>query len=290
MRRRNVLRVGTAYLVAAWLLVQVPGTLFPLFGFDETPARVVVIVLAIGFLPALVLAWVFEFTPEGLKRESEVDRSRSVAPQAGKLLDRIIMIVLAVSLSYFAFDKFVLLPRREAALEQQRSEAVAEARAKGRSEALESNGERSIAVLPFVNMSSDKEQEYFSDGISEELLNLLARIPDLKVIARTSSFAFKGEKVEIAEIARRLNVAHVLEGSVRKAGNTVRKRRSSCVPPTARTCGRKPTIARSRTSSRCRTRSPAPSSRSSRSSCSARCRAPSRSSRGSIRCCCRARH
>ena len=104
--------------------------------------------------------------------------------------------------------------------------------------------DRSIAVLPFVNMSTDKEQEYFADGIAEELLNLLAQVPELRVIARTSSFSFKGKDVEIAEIARRLNVANVLEGSVRKSGDTLRITASSFVPPTAHICGRRRTTGR----------------------------------------------
>ena len=104
LKRRNVLRVTAAYVVVAWLLVQVAETIFPLFGFDDTPARIVVIVLAIGFVPAMILAWAFELTPEGLKKESEVDRTQSITPHTGKKLDRMIMVVLALALGYFAFD------------------------------------------------------------------------------------------------------------------------------------------------------------------------------------------
>jgi adenylate cyclase len=223
LKRRNVLRVGAAYVVAAWLLIQVAETIFPLFGYGDTPARIVVLVLAIGFIPALIFAWAFELTPEGLKKESEVDRSQSITPHTGKTLDRMIMVVLALGLAYFAFDKFVLDPQREAAKDEQVAGQVEEARQAGRSEALiESYGDQSIAVLPFVNMSSDAEQEYFSDGISEELLNLLAKIPELRVISRSSAFSFKGKDIAIPEIARQLNVAHVLEGSVRKSGDTLR--------------------------------------------------------------------
>ena len=216
LKRRNVFRVGAAYVVAAWLLIQVAETVFPLFGFGDTPARIVVIVLVIGFIPALILAWAFELTPEGLKKESEVDRTQSTTPETGKKLDRMIMVVLALALGYFAFDKFVLSESREATL-------VEAARQEGRSEALvESYGEKSIVVLPFVNMSSDQEQEYFSDGISEELLNLLSRIPELRVISRTSAFSYKGKNIKATEVARELNVAYILEGSVRKAGNRIR--------------------------------------------------------------------
>ena len=215
--------MGAAYIVASWLLIQVAETIFPLFGFDDTPARVVVIVLVIGFIPVLVFAWAFEMTPEGLKREKDVDRSQSITPYTGKKLDRMIMAVLAVALGYLAFDKFVLTPQRESALMEQNAAAVEEARQEGRTEGLvESYGDKSIAVLPFVNMSSDEEQGYFSDGISEELLNLLARIPELRVISRSSAFSYKGKDVNLAQVARELNVTHILEGSVRKSGKQVR--------------------------------------------------------------------
>jgi len=223
LKRRNVIRVGAAYVVAAWLVIQVVETIFPAFGFGDAAVRIVTIVFAIGLVPVLIFAWAFELTPEGLKKESEVDRSESITPQTGRKLDRVIMVVLALALGYFAFDKFVLEPEREAAKDEQVAGQVAEARQAGRSEALvESYGDKSIAVLPFVNMSSDAEQEYFSDGISEELLNLLAGIPELRVISRSSAFSFKGQNLEIPEIAERLNVAHILEGSVRKAGDRVR--------------------------------------------------------------------
>jgi len=216
LKRRNVFRVAIAYLAGSWLLVEVAETIFPLFGFDDTPARIMVIVLAIGFPLFLLFSWVFEITPEGLRKEKDIDRTASVVRKTGKQLDRIIIVLLASGLGYFAFDKFVLEPARVV-------EIVEEAAQQARSEALvESYGEQSIAVLPFVNMSSDPEQEYFSDGISEELLNLLSKIPEFRVTARTSSFTFKGKDVRVPEIARQLNVAYVLEGSVRKAGNRVR--------------------------------------------------------------------
>ena len=216
LKRRNVLRVGAAYIVAAWLVIQVAETIFPLFGYGDTPTRLVVIVLSIGFIPSLVFSWVFEITPEGLKRDADVDRDHSITQVTGKKLDRIILVVLALALAYFAFDKFVLEPTRVA-------EIVAETAQQARSDALvESYGEKSIAVLPFVNMSADPEQEYFSDGISEELLNLLAQIPELRVISRSSAFSFKNKDIAIPEVAKQLNVAHVLEGSVRKAGNRIR--------------------------------------------------------------------
>ncbi len=216
LKHRNVLRVAIAYLVASWLLIQVVETIFPIFGLSDQLIRLVVIVLAIGFPLVLLFSWLYELTPDGLKLERDVDRSRSVVQHTGKKLDRAIIVVLTLALGYFAFDKFVLEPDRAA----EREETVAK---QARSEALvESFGDNSIAVLPFVNMSDDPSNEYFSDGISEELLNLLAKIPQLRVISRSSSFSFKGKDIDIPSLAEQLNVAHVLEGSVRKDGNRVR--------------------------------------------------------------------
>jgi TolB-like protein/Flp pilus assembly protein TadD len=216
LKRRNVLRVAIAYLVSAWLLIQVTETIFPLFGFGHGPARVVVLLLATGFPLALVFSWIYELTPDGLKLENEIDRSKSITPHTGKTLDRTIIAVLTLAVGYFAVDKFVLDPVRDEVLTETVTGNV-------RDEILiESYGQQSIAVLPFVNMSDDASNEYFSDGISEEVLNLLARISELRVISRSSTFSFKGKDITMPAIADQLNVAHVLEGSVRKAGNTVR--------------------------------------------------------------------
>ncbi|MBT8039573.1 MAG: hypothetical protein KJN78_04995, partial [Gammaproteobacteria bacterium] len=216
LKRRNVFRVATAYVVAAWLLIQVVETILPAFGYGDFVLRLVVIVLVISFVPTLVCSWVFEITPEGLKREVDVVREESITRFTGKKIDRTIMVLLALALGYFAFDKFVLEPARVA-------EIVEETAQQARSEALvESYADQSIAVLPFVNMSGDPEQEYFSEGIAEELLNLLARIPELRVISRSSAFIFKGKDIDIPAIAEKLDVAHILQGSVRKAGDQVR--------------------------------------------------------------------
>ncbi|MEJ2401524.1 MAG: tetratricopeptide repeat protein [Xanthomonadales bacterium] len=223
LKRRNVFRVAAAYIVGAWLVIQVAETVFPVYGLSDGVIRLVITLLAIGFVPAIVFSWVFELTPEGLKKEKDVDRSQSITPQTGKKLDRAIIVVLAIAVGYFAIDKFVLDPMERAATAEQVAEQVEQAREAGRAEALiDGYDDRSIAVLPFVNMSGDAANEYFSDGISEELLNLLAQIPELRVISRSSAFSFKGQNIEIPEIARRLNVAHVLEGSVRKSGDRVR--------------------------------------------------------------------
>jgi adenylate cyclase len=220
LKRRNVFRVAAAYVVTAWLVIQVVETILPAFGFTDAAIRFVVIAFAVGLVPVLILSWAFEFTPEGLKKEADVDRSATVTPGTGKQLDRAIMGVLALALGYFALDKFALTPRREA---RDLAAAALEARDEGHSEALvESYGDKSIAVLPFVDMSSDKDQQYMADGIAEELLNLLARIQGLRVISRTSAFSFKGKDIEIPVLARQLDVNYVLEGSVRKAGNQLR--------------------------------------------------------------------
>jgi TolB-like protein len=216
LNRRNVLRVAAGYAAVSWLLIQIVGTVFPFFGFSDAAIRGVMIVLIIGFIPAVVVSWVFEWTPEGLRRDGEVEGATPGAVAMGKRLDRLVIVALVLAVGYFAVDKFVFDPAENAAIREQ-------AREEGRAEALVgSYGDKSIAVLPFLNMSSDAEQEYFSDGIAEEVLNLLARIPELRVISRSSAFAFKGQNVEIPEIADRLNVSYVLEGSVRKAGSSVR--------------------------------------------------------------------
>jgi TolB-like protein/Tfp pilus assembly protein PilF len=216
LKRRNVLRVAAAYIVTAWLVIQVAETILPIYGFSDAAIRYVITGLAIGLVPVLILAWAFELTPDGLKRDSQVDHSQPAAPGAARNFDRGIMVVLTIAIAYFAFDKFILSESREAAI----AEA---AREEGRSEAVvEAYGERSIAVLAFADMSPARDQEYMSDGIAEEILNLLAKVPDLRVISRSSAFAFKGKDLPIPEIAAQLNAAFVLEGSVRTAGDQIR--------------------------------------------------------------------
>ena len=196
LRRRNVLRVGAAYAALSWLTIQIVETLFPLFGLSDAAARLVVVLLAIGFIPSLVIAWAFEYTPDGVKRDSDVDRDSSVSRKMTRRLDSTIILLLVLALAYFAVDKFVL--------------TEFEVR------------DESIAVLPFDDLSPEGDQAWFSDGISEELLNLLAKVEDLRVISRSSSFALRNENLTVPEVAERLNVTYVLEGSVRKAGDQIR--------------------------------------------------------------------
>jgi len=219
LKRRNVFRVGVAYIVVAWLVAQVLQLVFESFGTPAWAIKSVLVLLAIGLPFALFFAWAFEMTPEGIKREHEVDRSQSITPQTGKKLNFMITVVMALALVYFAYDKFVLSSGRDTALVEATTLAVSE---QTDSEEPPVEDDKSIAVLPFVNMSEDAGNEYFSDGISEEILNALAKVKELKVAGRTSSFAFKGQNQDLRLIGETLGVTHILEGSVRKAGGKVR--------------------------------------------------------------------
>jgi TolB-like protein/Flp pilus assembly protein TadD len=219
LQRRNVIRVGIAYVALAWLLFQVAESILPIYGFGADTLRTILMVLVIGILPVLAFSWIYELTPQGIKKESEIDRSATITPRTGKQLDRMIMIFLALALTYFAFDKFLIDPKRDAErIDKARETAVEQAFA----DIEAALPERSIVVLPFADLSEDGSQEFFSDGIAEELLNLLAQIPELRVISRTSAFSFKGSQESASEIARQLRVVHILEGSVRESGGQVR--------------------------------------------------------------------
>ena len=219
LRRRNVVKVAVAYAIVGWLLVEVASVVLPTFKAPEWIMQVFTFLVIVGFPLALILAWAFELTPEGIKREKDVDRSQSITHVTGRNIDYIIIAALVLALGFFAFDKFVLGPSRDAELVQSTTEAVTEQV----TESVKSEiPDKSIAVLPFVNMSSDPEQEYFSDGLAEEILIVLARIPDLTVAPRASAFAYKGDNRSISQIADELRVNLVLAGSVRKAGNRVR--------------------------------------------------------------------
>ena len=220
LKRRNVFRVGIAYVIAAWLIAQVLQLVFESFGTPDWVMKTVLVLLAASLPVVLFFAWAFEITPEGIKRESEVDRSQSITTQTGRKLNGAITGVLVVALAYFIFDKFVLDASRDAALVEATRQEVSEQAAEIAEAPVEMD--KSIAVLPFVNMSGDQENEYFSDGLTEELLNALARNKELKVTGRTSSFAFKGKNTDLREIGQTLGVAHILAGSVRKAQNRVR--------------------------------------------------------------------
>ena len=221
LKRRNVFRVGIAYTVAAWLLIQVTDIVFPRIGLPDSAVTLVIALLVIGFIPALIFAWAFEMTPDGIKREKDVDRSKSITPTTGRKLDRVIIGVLTVLVAYLLIDKLVL---QEPATSNQPLEVeVSQEQGVPISEAAEaSTNGQSVAVLPFVSMSSGENDTYFADGLTEEILNSLARLPELLVTARTSSFHFKDKNMPIPEIAATLGVKHVVEGSVRRSGERVR--------------------------------------------------------------------
>ena len=212
LKRRNVIRFAGLYLVGAWLIVQVASTVLPMFGGPDWLPRSIVILLVIGFIPALIFSWVFELTPQGLKRDEDVSPEQSIAPQTARRMDRMIIVVLALALGYFAFDKFVLGPRRE----------TAQSHANSLPNASDSPANsKSIAVLPFENLSSDKENAYFADGIQDEILTRLSKIAALKVISRTSTQKYKSAPDNLREIGKQLGVANLLEGSVQKIANAV---------------------------------------------------------------------
>jgi len=215
LKRRNVFRVGIGYTVVAWLVAQVVDLILENFGAPAWFMRSLLVILAAGLPLSIVFAWAFEMTPEGLKKEKDVDRSQSVTNQTGRKLDRMIIGIMAVVIAFLVLDRFVLTDQPAPATGPQTAETDVTM------DAVAETGP-SVAVLPFVNMSGDKDNEYFSDGLTETLLHMLAQLPELRVAARTSSFAFKGKDTGIAEISAILGVAHILEGSVQKAGNRVR--------------------------------------------------------------------
>ncbi len=204
LKRRNVVRVAVAYAIVSWLILQLTDVLIPLLDLPEWVGRFVFLLIVIGFLLALILSWAYELTPEGVKLEKNVDRAKSITPTTGRKLDFVIIGVLVVAVGFLLGDK-VFLSEGDTGPDE-----------------ITAAERRSIAVLPFINMSSDPEQEYFSDGLAEELLNLLARIPELRVTSRSSAFSYKGKDFKIADVGRELNVGHVLEGSVRRSGDQIR--------------------------------------------------------------------
>lgn len=199
LKRRNVFRVAIAYLVIAWLLAQVADLAFDNFGTPEWVSKTVLFLLLLGFPLAVFFAWAFEITPEGVKKEKDVDRSVSITSPTGRKLDYFIIVLLVIALGYFVWESRV----------SDRVPVMASADA-------------SIAVLAFENMSPDPENAFFAEGISEEILNVLSSIDGLRVASRTSAFSFANTNTPIPEIAAQLDVAHILEGSVRKQGMRVR--------------------------------------------------------------------
>lgn len=222
LKRRNVIKVAVAYVVVGWLTAQVAEFATENFGAPEWVLKIFVVFLLLGLPFVLIAAWAFEMTPEGIKREKEVDRSQSITGQTGQKLNRMIIGILTVAVAFLLLDRMVLQKTHEPAVSSADSVQQVEPNGADDVQAVVDAGTQSIAVLPFVNMSADADNEYFSDGISEELLNVLAKVSSLRVASRTSAFAYKGKELPVGEIARQLQVSNVLEGSVRKAGNRVR--------------------------------------------------------------------
>ena len=217
LKRRNVFRVGVAYLITAWLLVQVADMLLDNMEAPAWVLQAIFVVLLVGFFVTLLVAWAFELTPEGLKKEKDVDRSQSITPQTGRKLNAAIMTILVLALGYFAWDKFIVRPVQEADTTLVVSDSPVNETAEP---ALPTD--KSIAVLPFDNRSNQADDEFFTAGIHDDLLTQLAQISSLRVISRTSMVQFKDTSKSIREIAELLGVATILEGGVQRAGNQVR--------------------------------------------------------------------
>jgi TolB-like protein/Flp pilus assembly protein TadD len=200
LRRRNVYKVAIAYAVVAWLLMQIASQIFPFFEIPNWAVRLVVLLLIIGFPVAVILAWAFELTPEGIKRAEDVDVNTSIRRKTGRKLDFFIIAVLLLVIGILLFQRFH----------------------PNVSPTVSSSLEKSIAVLPFENLSEDKANAYFADGIQEEILTRLAKIAELKVISRTSTQQYQSKPGNLSQIAKQLGVANILEGSVQKAGDSVR--------------------------------------------------------------------
>jgi len=208
LKRRNVFRVAIAYVIATWLVLQVSQLVLEAIEAPAWVLKALLLLATLGLPIVLLFSWVYELTPEGLKKEQDVDRSGSITQGTGKKLNQVTIAMIIALVVLVVTDRVYFAPPSRPAAESVKETEV--------------RAEKSIAVLAFEDLSADGDQEYFADGLSEELLNVLARMPDLQVAGRTSSFAFKGQNRDLREIGEILNVAHILEGSVRKAGNEIR--------------------------------------------------------------------
>jgi TolB-like protein/Flp pilus assembly protein TadD len=217
LKRRNVFKVALMYGVVGWLLAQVLQFASETFAAPDWVLKMFVVVLLLGFPVALIISWIYELTPEGIKKESEIDRSASIVPQTGQRMNTIIIATLVLAVGLLLTDRFNSMPDTQMATDSPPAAQVS-APVSGNAEA----NAKSVAVLPFVNMSGDQENEYFSDGLSETLLHMLAQIKDLQVAARTSAFKFKGQNEDVRIIGEQLGVANVLEGSVQRSGDRIR--------------------------------------------------------------------
>jgi TolB-like protein len=213
LKRRNVLRVGAAYAVVSWLVLQIADIMFDFLQVPDSAGKILLVILLLGFIPVLVFSWAYELTPEGIKRESEVNQDRSVTRQTGRKLEIVTIVMIAIGIAFALYSHYFLLMPQAAPV----TPAV-----NMPAEVAPGVSNNSIAVLPFADLSPQGDQKYFAQGIAEEILNVLVGIDGLEVASRTSSFQFEGQDLGIPRIAEELMVRHVLEGSVRKAANTLR--------------------------------------------------------------------
>lgn len=222
LKRRNVLKTALLYVVSSWLILQVADVLLPNLGAPDWAFRLVFGLLLLGFPIVLVFAWVFELTPDGVKRESAPGESETADTGQGRKINLLIVVLLLLAIAVVAADRLIPekteSPVEPGAVVTETEQVSGDSGTEGKS----TPADRTIVVLPFADMSPAQDQAYLSDGIAEELLNLLAKVPELRVVSRTSAFSFKGKGLTVAELASQLGVAHVLEGSVRKAGERVR--------------------------------------------------------------------
>lgn len=219
LKRRNVFRVAVAYLALAWLVTEVAGTLFPAFGIPDWGVRFVVIVFVLGFVPALIISWIYELTPEGIKREKDVIRDASITHLTAKRLDLFTIGLIMVALAFILADRLWLSPKLE---RRSTTPAMVVTDTAQTAEAEPQYQSGSIAVLPFANRSANPNDVYFVDGIHDDLLTYVSQINALKVISRTSVMEYRDTLKKIPEIARELSVSHVMEGGVQRAGEQVR--------------------------------------------------------------------
>jgi TolB-like protein len=219
LKRRNVVKVAVAYAIVGWLLIEVASTILPIFDAPRWAVQTITFLIILGFPLALVLAWAFQLTPEGLVREDHSDISVLPSSGTGRRLDFVIIAVLALALIYVGVGRYVLDPAEETEMEQGLQQVELQST---QTEGIAGASDNSIAVLAFANLSPQGDQQYFSDGIAEQILNDLAQISNLRVTSRSSAFRFKGTGVDIPAVATQLGVASVLEGSVRKSGNRIR--------------------------------------------------------------------
>jgi len=231
LKRRNVFRVGIAYVVGGWLLLQLTDVLSQLLALPEVVGRIIVLLVAIGLPVALFFAWAFEMTPEGVKREQDVDRSQSITPQTGKKLNNTILVMMALAIAYLLFDKFSApaqpgpdpfsqqTPYQTTGADEKSALTPVEATPSS-SEA--HKADKSIAVLPFTNRSPNADDAYFTDGVHDDLLTQLAKIDAFSVISRTSVLEYRDTAKNLKQIGEELGVGNIMEGAVQRSGNRVR--------------------------------------------------------------------